>query len=100
MSAPQDVNQMNEHVIKLLSTAANVRDPAEDLLTKMLDDRVQRNNVVAWMSHLMVQSSQQEVPQTPYCTPAQLVQLFFLALYPLAHPPEGCDLFPGVRTAT
>ena len=24
----------------------------------------------------------------------------FLALYPLVHHPEGCDLFPGVRTAT
>ena len=24
----------------------------------------------------------------------------FLALYPLAHHPEGCGLFPGVRTAT
>ena len=26
--------------------------------------------------------------------------VFFLALYPLAHHPEGCGLFPGVRTAT
>ena len=25
---------------------------------------------------------------------------YFLALYPLAHHPEGCVLFPGVRTAT